>query len=135
MKSAVYSYKITMNIIRFLILFIATVTIGCCMATKSFGQCEIKYSHTITNASANGNDGQIDISFDTSGNLPECQIFGYTGNTPFLLMDASKRTDKGKVTFYGLAPGNYTIRMGKKGCKASFIGQHTRIIVGINQGR
>ncbi|QHT67985.1 hypothetical protein GXP67_15710 [Rhodocytophaga rosea] len=107
------------------------------MATKSFGQCEMKYSHTIINASADKNNGQIDISFDASGSLPECQIFGYTGTIPFLLMDAAKKTDanKGIVSFSGLTPGNYTIRIGQKGCKASFIGEHTKIIVGTNQAR
>jgi hypothetical protein len=126
-----------MNIIRSLILFIAIVTCFCCMATKSFGQCEIKYSHTIINASADKNNGQIDISFDASGNLPECQIFGYTGNIPFLLMESAKKIDtsNGTVSFYGLAPGSYTVRIGQKGCKASFIGEHTKIIVGTNQAR
>jgi hypothetical protein len=107
------------------------------MAAKSFGQCEMKYSHTIINAAADKSNGQIDIRFDVSGSLPECQIFGYTGNIPFLLMDTSKKIDssKGTISFYGLAPGNYTIRIGQKGCKASFIGEHTKIIVETNQAR
>jgi hypothetical protein len=123
-----------MKIIRSLMLFIAIVACFCCMATKSFGQCEMKYSHTIINAAADKNNGQINISFDASGSLPECQIFGYAGNIPSLLTDAGREVDttKGKISFYGLAPGNYTIRIGRKGCKPSFIGQHTKIIVGTN---
>jgi len=126
-----------MKILRSVILFITITTSFCSMVTKSLGQCEIKYNHTIKNASQSKDNGQIDISFDKSDYLPECQIFSYTGNTPYLLIEATRKVDKtkGKVSFYGLAPGTYTIRAGRKGCKPLFIGEHTKIIVGTNQAR
>lgn len=119
------------------ILFLAMAGFFSCLTTKSYGQCEIKFNHTIINASQGEKNGQIELRFDQAATLPECQLFAYTGNIPYLMTEVTRQSDtsKAKVTFYGLAPGSYTIRMGRKGCKPLFIGEHTKVIVGTNQGR
>jgi hypothetical protein len=126
-----------MKIIRFLILFTALVTSFCFLTTKGFGQCGIKYSHTIQNTSHDTANGQIELSFEATSDVPDFQLFAYTEKIPYLLMEVSRKTDvaKHKVTFYGLSAGDYTIRVNQKGCKPFFIGEHTKIIVGTNQAR
>lgn len=126
-----------MKTLRPLMLFTALTFCLFSQVQESFGQCEVKYSHTIKKSIENTENGEIEISFENTDELPQCLLFTYSENTPYLLIEAQQKVDKAKrkVTFYGLAPARYTVRIGQKGCKTVFIGEHTTITVGVNKER
>lgn len=126
-----------MKTFPYLLLFLGfTIGLLCC-TTESSGQCEVAYNYVIKNAGAGAEDGEIEISFSKTSAIPNCLLFTYSANIPYLLLEAKRKVDtaSSKVTFYGLAPGRYTIRAGQKNCKTFFIGEHATIAVGIKNDR
>lgn len=119
-------------------IMLVALTIGLMFQTSnSFGQCQLNYKLSETSATVSGNDGRIKITFESVSDIPNCLLFNNSNGTPYLLIDAQKNVDKAQktITFYGLSPAVYLVRMNRKGCKAQFIGWQDEIKIGKTSNR